>query len=78
MTGAAWRPNGMFFDYVDGSSLVTVTVPGGTDEAQPTDIPESAQLAWSPDGDRLADLHEVSGSNRLFLSAIRPSGRSRR
>lgn len=75
VAGAAWRPSGRFFDFVDGTTLMTVTVPGGTVEEQPTDIPEAAQLAWSPDGERLADLHEESGGNRLFLSALSPGGR---
>jgi len=73
VAGAAWRPDSSALDLVDGGDLVTVTV-GGEVMTQPTTIPADAQLAWSPSGDRIAELHEESGNNRLFLSHLRRDG----
>ncbi len=71
---AVWRPDGSAIDHVSDGGLVTLSIRDGDVTTQPTTIPDEAQLAWSPSGDRLADLHDVSGSNRLFLSPLRPDG----
>ena len=71
--GAAWRPAGSAVDLVTEQGLVTVSTDGGSDTTA-TSIPPDAELAWSPGGDRLADLRDVDGSFRLFVSAARADG----
>ena len=71
---SAWRPDGTALDHVTEGDLVTVAVPGGDATTQQTEIPDDAQLAWSPEGDRLVELHEVDNSFRLFLSELRRDG----
>jgi len=65
---AAWRADSSAVDFVVGAELTTLGGEGGDVSAQPTDIPEAASLAWSPNGDRLASLRTVEGAQRLFLS----------
>jgi hypothetical protein len=71
--GAAWRPDGSAVDLVTQQGMVTVSTDGSSDTAA-TSIPAEAELAWSPTGDRLADLREVDGNFRLFLSGLRGDG----
>jgi hypothetical protein len=71
--GAAWRPDGTAVDLVTDRGLLTVSTDGGS-ETVATSLPSDAELAWSPRGDRLADLHEVDGNFRLFLSDLRGDG----
>lgn len=73
VTRAAWRPDGSAIDFVSGRELVTVGTDGEV-SSQETTIPQEATLAWSPRGDELADLHEESGINRLYLSPLRKDG----
>lgn len=73
VTRAAWRPDGSAIDFVSGRQLVTVATNGEV-ASQPTTIPEEATLAWSPLGDQLADLHDASGNNQLFLSPLQEDG----
>lgn len=71
--GAAWRPDGATVDLVTDAGRVSLGV-DGTGETHPTTIPPEAQLAWSPRGDRLVDLHEVDGVFRLFVTELRANG----
>ncbi len=70
---AAWRADGAAVDLVTPDGLLTLATDGET-ATEPTSIPADAQLAWSPQGDRLADLRDVAGSYRLFLSETRRDG----
>jgi len=72
---AAWRPDGNAVDVVTGNRLTTITIPSGSVTQQVTQLPESASLAWSPTGDRLVNMQEVSGANRLFESQLGSDGR---
>lgn len=71
--GAAWRPNGAAVDLVTDAGHLVLGV-DGTSETHATTIPVGAQLAWSPQGDRLVDLREVDGVFRLLVSEVRPDG----
>lgn len=71
---AAWRPDGSAVDVVLGSELTTVEVASGDVSTQPTELAETAALAWSPTGDRLVSLQENSGAQRLFLSEVGGDG----
>jgi hypothetical protein len=71
---AAWRPDGRAIDVVTGTQLTTIAVPSGTVSRQKTELPESASLAWSPNGDQLVSMQEVAGANRLFLSELGDDG----
>ncbi|MGZ5399121.1 MAG: hypothetical protein ACXWDL_07830 [Nocardioides sp.] len=70
----AWRTDSSAVDFVVEDQLTTLGVEDGTVSTQPTDIPEPASLAWSPDGDQLANLREVDGVNRLFVSTLGDDG----
>lgn len=70
----AWRADGSAIDFVDGDRLVTGAVPGSELTTAPTDIPEQAPLAWSPDGDQLVSLRTRSGIKKLWVSDARPDG----
>jgi hypothetical protein len=71
---AAWRPDGSAVDVVIGSELTALEVSSGEVSTQPTELPESASLAWSPNGDRLVSLQEESGALRLFVSDAADDG----
>jgi hypothetical protein len=71
---AAWRPDGSAVDVVIGSELTALEVSSGKVSTQPTELPESASLAWSPTGDRLVSLQEESGALRLFVSDAADDG----
>jgi hypothetical protein len=71
---AAWRPDGSAVDVVIGSELTALEVSSGKVSTQPTELPESASLAWSPNGDRLVSLQEESGALRLFVSDAADDG----
>lgn len=71
--GAAWRPDGSAVDLVVDDRLLTLGT-DGTSGGVATGIPPGGQLAWSPGGDRLADLRDVAGSFRLFVSELRADG----
>jgi hypothetical protein len=71
---AAWRPDGSAVDVVIGSELTALEVSSGEVSTQPTELPESASLAWSPSGDRLVSLQEESGALRLFVSDAADDG----
>lgn len=71
--GAAWRPDGSAVDLVTAAGLLTMDTGGGSRTSQ-SPIPADAQLAWSPQGDRLADLRDVDGNLRLFLSGLAHDG----
>lgn len=73
LSRAAWRPDSSAVDFVSGTELTTVTVEDEV-STQPTEIPEDASLAWSPNGDRLVSLREADGVNRLFLSTLTGDG----
>jgi WD40 repeat protein len=64
----AWRPDGAAVDFVSGRELVTGKVPGDAFTSQPTEVPEAAQLEWSPDGNRLVSLREARGVKHLWVS----------
>ncbi len=74
VAGAAWRPDGSGLDLVVSGELLTLS-PDGTSRTQPTTIPAAAELAWSPQGDRLADLRNEGGTHRLYVSELRSDGR---
>ena len=71
---AAWRADSSAVDFVVGAELTTLVVQGGDITTQPTDIPEPASLAWSPNGDQLASLRPEDGAQRLFLSQLGEDG----
>lgn len=71
--GAAWRPDGATVDVVADAGRVVLGVDGSS-ETVATTIPTDAQLAWSPQGDRLVDLREVDGIFRLLVSELRADG----
>lgn len=70
---AAWRPDGSAVDLVTAAGLLTIDTDGAS-ETSDSSIPADARLAWSPQGDRLADLHEVDGNFRLFVSELTDDG----
>lgn len=71
---AAWRVDSSAVDVVVGDELTTLGVPEGDVATQPTDIPEEASLAWSPNGQQLISLRQVEGAKRLFLSELGDDG----
>ena len=71
---AVWRADSSAVDFVVGSELTTLGAEGGDVSTQPTDIPELASLAWSPNGDQLASLRTMDGVKRLFLSPLGEDG----
>jgi len=71
---AAWRADSSAVDFVVDDELTTLGVGDGDVSTQPTDIPEPASLAWSTNGDRLANLRQVDGVNRLFVSPLGDDG----
>lgn len=74
---AAWRPDGSAVDVVVGDDLVTTAVPGAEATRSPTDLPERAQLAWSPSGEQLVSLQPTSQANRLHVASVGPDGNPR-
>lgn len=70
----AWRADSSAVDLVVGAELTTLAVPDGDVTTQPTDIPEQASLAWSPNGQQLISLREAAGVKRLFLSEVGEDG----
>jgi hypothetical protein len=72
---AAWRPDGSAVDYVEGDQLVTLPVAGGGRSTQPTGFAADADLSWSPAGDQLVGMQDVSGVRRLFSASLEPGGR---
>ena len=71
---AAWRADSSAVDFAVDAELTTLGVDGGDVTIQPTDIPETASLAWSPTGDQLVSLRPEGGTNRLFLSSLDENG----
>lgn len=70
---AAWRPDGTAVSLVDGG-LVEIDVASGRRTPSDTGPAADAQLAWSPSGERLVSLQEVSGSGRLQVWARAADG----
>lgn len=71
---AAWHPDGTAISLVDGR-LVEIDVASGRRTPSQVAVSAGAQLAWSPAGDRLVSLQEVSGAQRLQLWERGPDGR---
>ena len=70
----AWRADSSAVDFVVGDELTTLSVPDGDVTTHPTEIPERASLAWSPNGQQLISLRQVGGAKRLFLSELANEG----
>jgi len=61
---AVWRPDGTAVSLVDGR-LVEIAVASGRRTPSDVAVSADAQLAWSPSGERLVSLQEMSGARRL-------------
>ena len=71
---AVWHPDGTTISLVDGR-LVEIDVASGRRTSSPVGVSADAQLAWSPAGDRLVSLQEISGAQRLQIWERGPEGR---
>lgn len=71
---AVWRPDGSAVDLVSDRKLLTADVPGDAWTSQPIDLADRASLAWSPSGQQLVAMQDVTGAQRLFRSELRPDG----
>lgn len=71
--GAAWRPDGTTVDLVTAAGQVSLGTDGGTG-TRPTSVPAAAQLAWSPEGDRLVELHDTGGTFRMSVAELDRDG----
>ena len=61
---AVWRPDGTAVSLVDGR-LVEIDVESGRRTPSEVAVGADAQLAWSPSGEQLVSLQEISGARRL-------------
>lgn len=73
---AAWRPDGTTVSLVD-EGLVGIDVGSGRRTRPAGAVSPDAQLAWSPSGERLVTLQEISGVLRLEAWEHLPDGRVR-
>lgn len=63
---AVWRPDGTAVSLVDGR-LVEIDVESGRRTPSEVLVSAEAQLAWSPSGEQLVSLQEMSGAQRLLV-----------
>jgi len=61
---AVWHPDGSAISLVDGR-LVEIDVESGRRTPSEVAVSADAQLAWSPSGEQLVSLQEMSGARRL-------------
>lgn len=66
VAGAAWAPESDQVAWVANRRLVTASGDGSGSAGQPTRLPQSSTLAWSPDGDRLVVLTSDGGTLSMW------------
>lgn len=70
---AVWNPDGTAVSLVDGR-LVEIDVASGRRTPSSVPVSADAELAWSPSGDELVSLQEMSGARRLQVWERRSDG----